>query len=83
MATTVTMPKYGETMEEGIVTEWTMEVGDKVDEGDIIAEIETHKAVFELEAPVSGTLLKTLVETGQSVPVNTPIALIGEEGETV
>jgi pyruvate/2-oxoglutarate dehydrogenase complex dihydrolipoamide acyltransferase (E2) component len=83
MSTTVTMPKYGETMEEGIVTEWTMEVGDTVEEGDIIAEIETHKSVFELEAPVSGTLLKILVEPGQSVPVNDPIAVIGEEGETV
>ena len=70
-------------MEEGIVTEWTMKMGDKVEEGDIIAEIETHKAVFELEAPVSGILLKILVEAGRSVPVNTPIALIGEEGETV
>ena len=83
MATTVTMPKYGETMEEGIVTEWTLGVGEKVEEGDIIAEIETHKAVFELEAPVSGILLKTLVETGESVPINTPIALIGDEGEAV
>jgi pyruvate dehydrogenase E2 component (dihydrolipoamide acetyltransferase) len=83
MATTVTMPKYGETMEEGIVTAWIMEVGDQVEEGDIIAEIETHKAAFELEAPVSGILLKTLVETGQSVPVNKAIAIIGEEGETV
>ena len=42
MATTVTMPKYGETMEEGIVIEWNLEVGEKVEEGDIIAEIETH-----------------------------------------
>jgi len=82
MATTVTMPKYGETMEEGIVIEWNLEVGEKVEEGDIIAEIETHKAVFELEAPVSGIFLKTLVETGESVPINTPIALIGEAGET-
>ena len=83
MATSITMPKYGETMEDGIVTDWLVEISDAVEEGDIIAEIETHKAVFELEAPVSGILLKTLVETGESVPINTPIALIGEEGETV
>jgi pyruvate dehydrogenase E2 component (dihydrolipoamide acetyltransferase) len=76
MSTTITMPKYGETMEEGIVTGWLVEIGDAVEEGDIIAEIETHKAVFELEAPVSGTMGKYLVETGESVPVNTPIAVI-------
>jgi len=76
MATTITMPKYGETMEEGIVTGWLVEIGDEVEEGEPIAEIETHKAVFELEAPVSGTMAEYLVETGQSVPVNTPIAVI-------
>ena len=76
MSTTITMPKYGETMEEGIVTGWLVEIGDAVEEGDIIAEIETHKAVFELEAPVSGTMGKYLVETGESVPVNAPIAVI-------
>ena len=78
MATTITMPKYGETMEEGIVTDWLVEIGEAVEEGDIIAEIETHKAVFELEAPVSGTMAEYLVETGESVPVNTPIAIINE-----
>ena len=77
MSTVITMPKFGETMEEGIVTEWRKQVGDKVEKGDIIAEIETHKSVFEIEAPVSGTLLEILVETNQSVPVNTPIAIIG------
>ena len=77
MSTVITMPKFGETMEEGIVTEWRKQVGDKVEKGDIIAEIETHKSVFEVEAPVSGTLLEILVETNQSVPVNTPIAIIG------
>ena len=76
MKTTVTMPKYGETMEEGFVTEWTVDIGDTVEEGDIIAEIETHKSVFELEAPIPGKMIEYLVETGQSVPVNTPIAVI-------
>ena len=77
MSTIVTMPMYGETMEEGIVTEWRKQVGEKVEKGEIIAEIETHKSVFEVEVPVSGTLLEILVETNQSVPVNTPIAIIG------
>lgn len=76
MATTVTMPKYGETMEKGIVTEWTVEIGETVEEGDIIASIETHKSVFELEAPVSGTIVGLLVDEGQEVPVNAPIATI-------
>jgi pyruvate dehydrogenase E2 component (dihydrolipoamide acetyltransferase) len=77
MATTVRMPKYGETMEEGIVSEWTVKIGQEVEEGDIIASIETHKSVFQLEAPVSGNILQFLVEEGQEVPVNTPIAIIG------
>ncbi len=77
MATMVTMPKYGETMEEGIVAEWTVKIGETVEEGDIIASIETHKSVFQLEAPVAGTILQLLVEKGQEVPVNTPIAIIG------
>ena len=76
MATTITMPKYGETMEEGIVTGWLVEIGETFEEGDPIAEIETHKAVFELEAPVAGTMAAYLVETGESVPVNAPIAVI-------
>ncbi|MBE0652276.1 MAG: DUF2118 domain-containing protein [Bacteroidales bacterium] len=76
MATTVTMPKYGETMEEGIVTEWNVEVGDTVEEGDTIASIETHKSVFELEAPVDGEIIEILVQEGQEVPVNTPIVVI-------
>jgi len=71
------MPKYGETMEEGLVSEWTVKIGQNIEEGDIIASIETHKSVFQLEAPVSGTILQFLVEEGQEVPVNTPIAIIG------
>ena len=76
MPTTITMPKYGETMEEGIVTSWLVEIGESFEEGDPIAEIETHKSVFELEAPVSGTMAEYLVETGDPVTVNTPIAII-------
>jgi len=70
------MPKYGETMEEGIVTDWLVEIGETFEEGDPIAEIETHKSAFELEAPVSGEIVEYLVETGESVPVNAPIAII-------
>ena len=77
MSTIITMPKYGETMEEGIIMEWKKQVGEKVEKGEIIAEIETDKSLFELESPVSGTLLEIMVEINQSVPVNNPIAIIG------
>jgi pyruvate dehydrogenase E2 component (dihydrolipoamide acetyltransferase) len=71
------MPKYGETMEEGVITEWMVKIGDSVEEGDIIAIIETEKSVFEFETPVSGTIIEFLVEVDQEIPVNEPIASIG------
>ncbi len=75
--TTITMPKFGETMEEGIVTEWKKRIGEPVEKGEIIAVIETHKSVFEIESPVTGTVLDFVVEIGDPVPVNAPIAVIG------
>lgn len=81
----VTMPRLSDTMAEGAISKWLKEPGDQVEVGDIIAEIETDKAVMELEAFDSGTLLKILVSEGQVVPIGTPIALIGEgkvEAET-
>ena len=77
MATILTMPKYGETMEEGVITEWMVKIGDSVEEGDIIATIETEKSVFEFEAPISGKIIELLAELDQEVPVNEPIAVIG------
>lgn len=74
----VTMPRLSDTMSEGAISKWLKEPGDQVEAGDIIAEIETDKAVMELEAFDSGTLLKILVPEGQVVPIGTPIALIGE-----
>lgn len=74
----VTMPRLSDTMAEGAISKWLKEPGDQVEVGDIIAEIETDKAVMELEAFDSGTLLKILVSEGQVVPIGTPIALIGE-----
>ncbi len=76
MTAEVTMPKFGETMEEGTIVEWKKEVGDAVEEGEVLVDVETDKSILEVESFVSGTLLKILVETGQTVPVNTPIAII-------
>ncbi|MCL4302605.1 MAG: 2-oxo acid dehydrogenase subunit E2 [Anaerolineae bacterium] len=74
----ITMPRLSDTMSEGAVGKWLKKPGDRVEVGDIIAEIETDKAVMELEAFDSGTLLKILVPEGQVVPIGTPIALVGE-----
>jgi pyruvate dehydrogenase E2 component (dihydrolipoamide acetyltransferase) len=74
----ITMPRLSDTMSEGAVGQWLKKPGDRVEVGDIIAEIETDKAVMELEAFDTGTLLKILVPAGQVVPVGTPIALVGE-----
>jgi len=83
MATEFTMPMLGETMEEGTITEWKKQVGQAIRKGEVIVEIETDKATMEVESTASGILLKILVEAGQTVPINTPIAIIGEEGESV
>lgn len=78
---TVIMPKMGDGMEEGTLLRWLKNVGDQVDEGDPIAEIETDKVALEIEAAESGYLIQTLVTEGQTVPIGTAIAQIGAEGE--
>ena len=81
MATEITMPKLSDTMEEGTIISWRKSVGEKVERGDIVAEVETDKANMELEAFVSGTLLETRFKAGDVVPVGTVIAIVGEAGE--
>jgi pyruvate dehydrogenase E2 component (dihydrolipoamide acetyltransferase) len=78
---TVIMPKMGDGMEEGTLLRWLKSVGDQVDAGDPIAEIETDKVALEIEAAESGYLIQTLVNEGQTVPIGTAIAQIGAEGE--
>ena len=78
MKAEIRMPKFGETMEEGTVVEWKKQVGDTVEGGEVIVEVETDKSRLEVESNISGILLKILVEVNQTVPVNTPIAIIGE-----
>jgi pyruvate dehydrogenase E2 component (dihydrolipoamide acetyltransferase) len=81
MATKITMPKLSDTMTEGSFVGWRKNVGDHVERGEVIAEVETDKAVMELEAFASGVLLKTMAKGGEIVPVGTVLGLIGEPGE--
>jgi pyruvate dehydrogenase E2 component (dihydrolipoamide acetyltransferase) len=81
MAKEITMPKLSDTMTEGLFAGWRKNVGDRIERGDIIAEVETDKAVMELEAFASGILLKTTAVNGELVPVGTVLGLIGEPGE--
>ena len=83
MATPVELPKLGNTVEECIVSRWAKHSGDAVAAGDLVAEIETDKAMFELEAPVEGTILATFFEEGALVPVFTNLFVIGKPGEDV
>ncbi len=83
MATIINMPRLSDTMEEGTVASWLKKVGDKIEEGDILAEIETDKATMEFEAFDEGTLLHIAVQEGDGAPVDTLLAIIGEEGEDI
>ena len=83
MAEIVRMPKLSDTMTEGVVAEWHKKVGDKVSEGDLLAEIETDKATMEFESFYDGVLLHIGVEKGGTAPVNEVLAVIGEKGEDV
>ena len=83
MAIVVNMPRLSDTMEEGVVAKWLKQVGDKVEEGDILAEIETDKATMEFESFNEGTLLHIGVQEGETSPVDTLLAIIGEEGEDI
>ncbi len=83
MATKIVMEALSPTMEEGRLVEWKKKEGDPVAVGDVLAEVETDKAVMELVARAAGTLLKQLVAAGGTVPVSSPIGWIGAAGETV
>ena len=81
MATKVLMEALSPTMEEGRLVEWKKNEGDAVAQGDVLAEVETDKAVMELVARAAGTLIKVDVKAGSTVQVGTVLALIGEKGE--
>ena len=81
MAKLAAITQLSPTMKEGVFVEWQKKEGDRVKPGDIIASIETDKAVMDLEAFDGGTLLKLLAQKGDKLPVGAPVAVIGEPGE--
>jgi pyruvate dehydrogenase E2 component (dihydrolipoamide acetyltransferase) len=83
MATIITMPRLSDTMTEGTVATWLKKIGDKISEGDILAEIETDKATMEFESFNEGTLLYIGIPEGETAPVDSLLAIIGNEGEDV
>jgi pyruvate dehydrogenase E2 component (dihydrolipoamide acetyltransferase) len=83
MAEVVKMPKLSDTMTEGVVAEWHKKVGDSVETGDLLAEIETDKATMEFESFQDGVLLHIGVQKGKTAPVDSILAILGEKGEDV
>ena len=83
MAEIVRMPKLSDTMTEGVVASWLKQVGDEVESGEIIAEIETDKATMEFESFFDGVLLHIGVEQGSTAPVDSLLCILGEKGEDI
>jgi pyruvate dehydrogenase E2 component (dihydrolipoamide acetyltransferase) len=83
MATIIKMPRLSDTMTEGTVATWLKKVGDKVSEGDMLAEIETDKATMEFESFNEGTLLYIGIQAGETAPIDSLLAIIGNEGEDI
>ena len=81
MSTIIEMPKLSDTMTVGTVVKWHKQVGDKVSNGDILAEVETDKATMELENFDDGVLLQLLANEGDEVEIGKPLAVVGEQGE--
>ncbi len=83
MAEIITMPRLSDTMTEGVVAQWLKKVGDTVLEGDMLAEIETDKATMEFESFSEGTLLYIGIQNGESAPVDSLLAIIGNKDENI
>ena len=83
MAKVITMPRLSDTMTEGTVASWLKKVGDKISEGDILAEIETDKATMEFESFNEGTLLYIGIQEGETATVDSLLAIIGKDGEDI
>jgi len=83
MAEIVTMPRLSDTMTEGVVAKWHKSIGDTISEGDLLAEIETDKATMDFEAFQEGSLLYIGVKEGETAPVDSILAILGEKGEDV
>ncbi|MCE2528125.1 MAG: DUF2118 domain-containing protein [Actinomycetia bacterium] len=76
MTRDILMPKWGLTMEEGTIVSWEIEVGDRIEVGDVIGVVETEKVEVDLESPVAGTVVRILVEEDETVDVGTVLALV-------
>jgi len=83
MSETISMPKLGFDMQEGVLVRWVKNEGENINKGDVLAEIETDKATVEVESSASGVVRKLLVEAGSVVPVGNPIAVVGSADEKV
>lgn len=83
MAEIITMPRLSDTMTEGVVAKWLKKVGDNIEEGEILAEIETDKATMEFESFHEGTLLHIGIQEGETASVDTLLAIVGDEGEDI
>jgi pyruvate dehydrogenase E2 component (dihydrolipoamide acetyltransferase) len=81
MATLIVMPRLSPTMEEGVLAKWLKKEGDKINPGDLIAEVETDKANMDFPLEDEGVLLKLLVPAGATVKLGAPVAILGEKGE--
>ena len=83
MATKVILPKLGQTMEEGTIVEWLKKEGDPVNRGDVLFQLESDKAVLEVEARTKGVLLKILLDKGTKAPVMTVVGIVGKPDEDI
>ena len=83
MAEIINMPRLSDTMEEGVVAKWLVNVGDSIKEGDILAEIETDKATMEFESFHDGVLLHVGIKEGETAAVDTLLAIVGEKEEDI
>ncbi|MCB9421570.1 MAG: 2-oxo acid dehydrogenase subunit E2 [Ardenticatenaceae bacterium] len=83
MAEFIVMPKLGFDMREAVLNRWLKKIGDSIEKGEIIAEIESDKATLELEAQASGMLLHLLAEAGEVMPIGANLAIVGDEGEDI
>ncbi len=83
MPIAIEMPKMTDTMEEGVLVEWSVEEGDKIAAGDVIAQVETDKATMDVEAYDDGVLLKKVAKAGEALPIGGLIAILGDAGEDI
>ena len=81
MATKIIMPQAGQDITEGLVVRWLKREGESICKGEVLCEVETEKAVFEVESPVDGVLLKIVAREGERVPIFSTIGIVGAPGE--